>query len=120
MNNLLIQSLLLIVGSIGTIAAFWYLFSSNTKTKKSFISKDGTSFRDQESCDNYEVICERFTGFFDEEALRTNKKKNDLTGLRIAFIKLLKSDGFQDVKTMIKYKDDFRKLADLFELDSVA
>ena len=37
-----------------------------------------------------------------------------------SFIKLLKSDGFQDVKTMIKYKDDFRKLADLFELDSVA
>ena len=117
MNNLLIQSLILIVGLTGTIAAFWYLFSSNTNNKKTFVSKDGTRFSDQESCDNYEVICERFTSLFNEAALRTNKKKNDVTGLRISFLKLLKSDGFQDAKTLIKYKADFRKLADLFELE---
>ena len=119
MNNLLIQSLVLVVGLVATIAAFWYLFSSNTNKTNAYVSKDGSRFRDQASCDNYEVICERFTGFFNEEALRSNKNKNELTGLRISFLKLLKEGGFQDVKTLIKYKEDFKKLADLFELDAI-
>ncbi len=116
MNNLFFQPLLVLVGLISTVFFFRYLFFSDKKNNMPFIAFDGTKFKSQKDCDEYSYLAKKLEPLFDEISTGNRDKKN-LLGLKLSFINTLKKEGFNDLKLLLSYKDQFKKLSDLFEIE---
>ena len=81
------------------------------REQKSIQASDGTRFSSEEACRDYEAVLERVKTLYYE---KEKKSSSTLTlGLRAEFLKLLKEEGFGEVKTLIKYRDDIKILAEL-------
>ncbi|WP_036903155.1 MULTISPECIES: hypothetical protein [Prochlorococcus] len=115
MDNPVVQILLLIVGLTGTILFFWFLFSSSSKSSKSFTAIDGTKFSSESKCDAYNLLLNRLDFLYNDEILGKVKGKKEINSIKLSFINLLTKDGFSDVQLLIKYKEEFFKLVELFQ-----
>ena len=86
------------------------------REEKSIQAKDGTRFPSEQACQAYEAICERVNTLYVEDKKRPSNAL--ILGLGPEFLKLLKRDGFSDVKTLIKYREDFRNLSQILNNDA--
>ncbi|KGG12535.1 hypothetical protein EV05_1747 [Prochlorococcus sp. MIT 0601] len=52
---------------------------------------------------------------YNDEILGKVKGKKEINSIKLSFINLLTKDGFSDVQLLIKYKEEFFKLVELFQ-----
>ena len=116
MSNLFLQLFLVLTGFTFTILFLRYIFSSQFKSKEVFIAIDGTKFKTSKLCDDYNYIYKQLDPLYQEEILIKARRKNELLGLKLSFINKIKSEGFSDLNTLISFKEDFKKLAEFFEV----
>ena len=86
------------------------------REQKSIQAKDGTRFPSEQACQAYEANCERVNTLYVEDEKRPSNTL--ILGLSPEFLKLLKGDGFGEVKTLIKYRKDFRNLSQILNDDA--
>ncbi len=115
MSNLVVELLLVLVGLAFTVLLLRYTFSSGLKSKGAFVASDGTKFPTKEACDDYDYIYKSLEDLYQEEALSKARNRRQILGLRLSFVNQIKDGGFQDLKTLISFKDDFKKLARLLD-----
>ena len=96
-----------IIGVLLTIILLFLLL----REQKNIKASDGTLFASEEACKAYEDLCNKINVLYLDTS---NKNPSELFDIQTDFIKLLTSEGFKDVKTLIKYQEDFKKLAGLF------
>ena len=79
--------------------------------KKSFKAKDGTSFDNQTELEVYETIYDKTIPLFmsDDEI----GSAQSILGFKKSFLSKLKSEGFSDLKSLVKYRKEFKSLSDL-------
>ena len=115
MNNFLVALSLILVGLTFTILILRYTLSGQSKLKEAFIAIDGTKFSTKKDCDNYDYLYKLMECLYQEEALTNARRSKEILGLRLLFVNQIKSGGFKDLKTLISFKDDFKKLAELLD-----
>ncbi len=114
MNNLFLQVALVVTALVATIVIFWLLFSTSKSNAKPFTASDGETFKTQEECDQHDKLLEFFGVYFDESNLKV-RNKTQIEQLNLSFLTLLKEGGFEEPSTLIKYRNEFRKLSALFD-----
>ncbi len=86
------------------------------REQKSIKAIDGTRFSSEEACRAYEAVFNRINNLYSD----SEKDSSNLNqGFQPGFLKLLKKTGFSDVKILLNYREDFRKLIELFDEESV-
>mgnify|MGYP001331561173 CR=1 FL=1 len=90
---------------------FLVLFIISNIKKESFVADDGSSFSSQSDLELYQDLLLKTTPLFDSENLISNSKT--VLGYEKKFLANLKTDGFGDLKTLLKYRDQFKTLSDL-------
>ncbi len=113
MNNLFVQLLLVLLALLATIGIFWAMFSTSKAKTPAFSAADGTRFKDEQSLQDYEALCDNLQFLYDEASLKNNRRKDQLLGLNTNFIKCLTQDSFKDLKTLLASKQDFILFAEL-------
>ena len=90
---------------------FLALFLFKSINKKSFTAEDGSVFDNQDDLDIYQNIYESTKPLFrtDDE----NGSVQLILGFEKLFLSKLKTEGFADLKTIVKYRKQFKSLSDL-------
>ena len=90
---------------------FVVIFLFKSINKKSFIAEDGSIFDNQSDLDLYENLYEKTKLLFcnDEE----NSSFQQILGFEKSYLTKLTAEGFPDLKTLIKYRKQFKSLSDL-------
>ncbi len=79
--------------------------------KKSFTAKDGSIFDNKSELDLYENLYEKTIPLFlPDDDKNTNQS---VLGFQKSFLTKLKSEGFSDLKSLVKYRKQFKSLSDL-------
>ena len=86
-----------------------YLFKSINK--KSFTAKDGSIFDTQSELDIYQNLYDKTKPLFDSYDEKDSSQS--ILGFQRTFLTKLKSEGFSDLKTLVKYRKQFKSLSDL-------
>ena len=86
-----------------------YLFKSIKK--KSFIAEDGSVFATKSDLDLYQNLYDKTKPLFnfDEE----KGTSPSILGFQKSFLTKLTTEGFPDLKTLVKYRMQFKLLSDL-------
>ena len=79
--------------------------------KKSFIAEDGSVFENQTDLELYQTLYEKTKPLFSLED--SNIPNQSLLGFQKSFLTKIKTDGFQDLKTLVKYRSQFKLLSEL-------
>ena len=87
------------------------LFLINNLNKESFVADDGANFNSQSDLDLYNDLLLKTKPIFDEELATSNS--STILGYDKVFLINLKTDGFSDLKTLIKYRNQFKALSGL-------
>ena len=90
---------------------FLFLFLLKSLNKKLFKAADGSLFKNQSDLNVYQSLYEKTKPLFS-----VGKEKGSgqiLLGFEKTFLIKLTSEGFQDLKTLVKYRDQIRLLSDL-------
>ncbi len=119
MSDFFLGLFLVIVGLIFTIILLRYAFSNQAKSKETFIAVDGSKFNEKKLCEEYDYIYKRLEILYQEEALANARNKKKVIGLNITFVNQIKNNGFSDLKTLISFKEDFKKLAELLDTQDI-
>ncbi len=86
-----------------------YLFKSIKK--KSFTAEDGSVFDSQSDLDLYQNLYEQTKPLF---SIEEDKGSSQLVlGFQQPFLTKLTTEGFPDLKTLVKYRKQFKLLSDL-------
>ena len=101
-----------IVGVVLTVLVLYFLL----RDQKSIQAMDGTRFSSQEACNAYEAIYQRLEALYEVEGKESASQSK--LGLSADFLQLLKVGGFGELKTLLIYQDDFKRLSCLFDDDS--
>jgi len=90
---------------------FLLIFLFKNINKKSFIADDGSVFKNQSDLDLYQTLYEKTKPLFllDEE----KGSSQSILGFDKSFLAKLTSEGFPDLKTMIKFRKQIQLLSDL-------
>ena len=96
-----------ILVSIGIL--IFSLFKSVNKI--SYTSKDGTTFDNKFDLEVYEKIYDKLIPLFMEEDEKATAQP--ILGFNKSFLTKLKSDGFSDLKSLVKYRKQIKSLSDL-------
>ena len=91
--------------------AFLILFLLKSFNKKSFKADDGSVFDSQIDLDIYQNLYEKTIPLFSSN--NEEGSVNQLLGFQKSFLTKLLTDGFPDLKTLIKYRKQFKALSDL-------
>ena len=86
-----------------------YLFKSINK--KSFTAEDGSNFDSQSDLDLYQNLCEKTKPLFSPDDEKGSAEQ--IQGFEKLFLSKLTKDGFPDLKTLVKYRKQFKLLSDL-------
>ena len=107
MDITLIAIAIFILVAIGILAL--YLFKSINN--KSFIANDGSIFDNQTDLDVYQKLYEKTMPIF----INDNEKglSQKILGFEKSFICKLTTEGFTDLKTLIKFRKQIKSLSDL-------
>ena len=108
MDNTFIAIILLLLLAI----LFILLFLFKSINKKSFKAQDWTVFENQSDLDLYQNLYEKTKPLFSVSDSKGSSSQSIL-GFDISFIAMLKTEGFQDLKTLVKYRKQIKSLSDL-------
>ena len=112
--------LVVLVGLVLTIGLLILIFSSLAKSKEAFQAIDGTRFSRKIDLNEYEFLYERLKVVYEENLASNQNNKNVKLGLNKSFIQQIKSEGFRDLNSLITNKDQFKKLAELFDVSGMS
>ena len=90
---------------------FLVLFLLKSINKKSFRADDGSVFDSQIDLDIYQKLYEKTLPIFSSN--NQEGPANPVLGFPKSFITKLINDGFPDLQTLIKYREQFKALSDL-------
>ncbi|MBW3042031.1 hypothetical protein DNJ73_05290 [Prochlorococcus marinus XMU1408] len=100
-----------IVSFIILAIVFLSIFLFKSVNKNSFIADDGSVFQNQSDLDVYQNLFEKTKQFFSIDDEKDSSQS--ILGMDKSFLKILTSDGFQDLKTLVKYRKQIKLLSDL-------
>ena len=104
-------TLIAIVFFILLAIVFLLLFLFKSINKKKFIADDGSIFDNQSDLDVYQSLYEKTKPFF--SIVNDNGSNQPIEGFDKSFVSRLTKDGFNDLKTLVKYRQEFKSLSDL-------
>ena len=90
---------------------FLTLFLFKSITKKSYTAEDGSVFDNESDLDVYKKLYEKTKPLFSSDAEKDSAQS--ILGFEKSFITNLSSEGFPDLKTLVKYRKQFKSLSDL-------
>ena len=90
---------------------FLALFLFKSINKKSYRAEDGSVFDSQSDFDSYKILYNKTKPLF----MRDNQKDSSqlILGFEKVFISKLTAEGFSDLKTLVKYREQIKSLSDL-------
>ena len=90
---------------------FLALFLFNSINKKSYTAEDGSVFDSQSDLDSYNNLYNKTKPLF----MLDNQKDSSqlILGFKKVFISKLTAEGFSDLKTLVKYREQIKSLSDL-------
>ncbi len=86
-----------------------YLFKSINK--KSFTAEDGSVFDSESDLAIYKKLYDKTKPLFSSDAEKSSAQL--ILGFERSFITKLSSEGFPDLKILVKYRKQFKLLSDL-------
>ena len=90
---------------------FLTLFLFKSINKKSFTAEDGSAFDSQADLDQYQKLYEKIMPLYNIENEKDSAKT--ILGFQKSFLTKLTTDGFPDLKSLIKYRKQIKSLSDL-------
>ena len=90
---------------------FLSLFLFKSINKKSFKANDGSIFENQTDLDVYNSLYEKTKPIFSSPDERPTNQL--VLGFETSFLIKVTSEGFNDLKTLIKYRKQIKLLSDL-------
>ena len=90
---------------------FLALFLFKSINNKNFIAEDGSIFDSQSDLDVYQNLFEKTKPLFSNDD--ENDKSQQILGFDKAFFFKLTTKGFPDLKSLVKYRKQFKLLSDL-------
>ena len=91
---------------------FLLLFLFKSINKKSYRAEDGSVFDTQSDLDVYQKLYDKtkplFSTNYDEKG-----SAQQILGFEKSFISKLKTEGFSDLQTLVKYRVQLKSLSDL-------
>ena len=90
---------------------FLTIFLFKSFNKKSFTAEDGSVFDNESDLDVYKELYEKTKPLFSSDAEKGSAQS--ILGFETSFITKLSSEGFPDLKTLVKYRKQFKSLSDL-------
>ena len=90
---------------------FLSLFLFKSINKKSFTAQDGSVFDNQSDLDLYMNLYEKTKPLF--SSIDDKASTQQLLGFEQLFLSKLTTEGFPDLKTLVKYRKQFKSLSDL-------
>ena len=91
--------------------SFLALFLFKSINKKSYTAKDGSVFDTQIDLDLYQNLYEKTKPIFSVEDEKSSSTQ--LLGFENSFLIKLTKEGFPDLKTLVKFRKQFKALSDL-------
>ena len=104
-------TLLAIAIFILVAVVFLSLFLFKSINKRSFIAKDGSVFDKQSDLELYQNLYDKTKSLFSIDDEKDSSQQ--ILGFEKLFLSKLIKEGFPDLKTIIKYRKQFKSLADL-------
>ena len=90
---------------------FLVIFLFKSINKKSFTAEDGSIFDNQSDLDIYQKLYDKTKPLFSPGDEKGSSKQ--ILGFEKLFLSKLTADGFPDLKTLVKYRKQFKLLSDL-------
>ena len=90
---------------------FLSLFLFKSINKNSFKAEDGSVFDTQSDLDLYMNLYEKTKPLFSSNNEKASPQQ--LLGFEQLFLSKLTTEGFADLKTLVKYRKQFKSLSDL-------
>ena len=90
---------------------FLGLFLFKSTNKKSFTAEDGSVFDSQSDLNVYQGLYEKTKPLFIIDDINGSSKQ--ILGFEKLFLSKLTTEGFPDLKTLVKYRKQFKSLSDL-------
>ena len=87
------------------------LFLFKSINKKSFTAKDGSVFDSQSDLQLYQKLYDKTKPLFSPDNEKGSYQQT--LGFEKLFLSKLTSEGFPDLKTLVKYRKQFNSLSDL-------
>ena len=90
---------------------FLALFLFKSTNKKEYIAEDGSVFDSQTDLDIYLSLVDKTKPLFSisDDQVPTQQ----ILGFQKSFLTKLQSDGFPDLKSLVRYRKQFKSLSDL-------
>ena len=107
MDITLIAIAIFILVAIGLLGL--YLFKSINK--ETFIGNDGSVFDSQTDLDSYQNLYEKTKTIFSNDDEKGSSQQ--ILGFEKSFIYKLTTEGFYDLKTLVKFRKQIKSLSDL-------
>ena len=93
------------------VLGFLVLFLISKLKKENFVATDGASFKSQYDLNLYQELLIKTKPLFSYDEGTSNSQL--ILGYDKIFLSKLKSEGFRDLKTLIKYRNQFSTLSAL-------
>ena len=90
---------------------FLTLFLFKNINKKSFTAEDGSVFETQSDLEVYQKLYEKTKSLFSADYETVSSQQT--LGFDKSFLYKLTTDGFADLKSLLKYRKQFKSLSDL-------
>tara|TARA_B100001250_G_C19346581_1_gene591434 strand:- start:171 stop:503 length:333 start_codon:yes stop_codon:yes gene_type:complete len=90
---------------------FLSLYLIKSINNKKFTAQDGSVFDSESELDAYQKLYEKTKPLFSSEAEKGSAQP--ILGFEKSFISKLTTQGFPDLKTLVKYRKQFELLSDL-------
>ncbi len=90
---------------------FLTLFLFKSINKKSFVAEDGSSFDNQSDLDLYQKLYDKTKLLFNADY--ENGSAQPTLGFQKSFLTKLTKEGFPDLRSLVKYRNQFKLLSDL-------
>ena len=94
-----------------TAIVFLSLFLFKSINKKSFTAEDGSIFDKQSDLDLYQNLYVKTKPLFNPN--NDKASSSQILGFDKPFLSKLTTDGFPDLKTLVKFRKQFKSLSDL-------
>tara|TARA_Y100001968_G_C19306902_1_gene692111 strand:+ start:658 stop:990 length:333 start_codon:yes stop_codon:yes gene_type:complete len=96
------------------VIVFLLLFLLKSINKKSFIADDGSVFENKKDLDLYQKLYKKKQPLF--SVVDDKDSNQSILGFEKSFILKLTSEGFKDLKSITRYRNEFKSLYDLINI----
>tara|TARA_B100000965_G_C19599160_1_gene761660 strand:- start:1128 stop:1460 length:333 start_codon:yes stop_codon:yes gene_type:complete len=107
-------TLIAIIFFVLVAVVFLLLFLFKSTNKKTFVADDGSVFQSQLDLDIYKKLFEKTKPLF--STLDDDGSNSPILGFEKSFLIKLTSEGFRDLKTLVKFRKQLKSLSDLINV----